>query len=193
MGIVVKFFEPAVPPKSLQKSKNKNENENTNDDGIIAWNGGIFDNGANGSLYMKLHYLQHKLLKNFDITLYTHLEFLGLPPQLYMMRWIRTLFSREFYLDQTIKLWDNLFLSKDILEFIDYIVVAMVHHVREFLLQKQDMSAIKILQNFPKSEINMVSLTDIARKIQNGIIKNNLSDSKYVYVCVKIPLFIHVL
>ena len=182
LDLVVKFFEPAMPPRENEMDNDNDDESKTTDDidKINYWNVGLFDSGLNSSLYLKLHYLQHKLLKNFDLILYTHFENIGLSPQLYMLRWIRVLFSREFYLDQTIKLWDNLFVSKNILEFIDYIVMAMIYNVRDKLLKKNDMSAIQILQNYPRNNINMISLSDAARKIQNGEIIHSLNETGYI-------------
>ncbi|ETO09598.1 RabGAP/TBC domain-containing protein, partial [Reticulomyxa filosa] len=160
------------------------------------FNQGLYDSGLNGSLYLKLHYIQHKLLKHFDLHIYSHFENLGLQPQLYLLRWIRVLFSREFHIDQTIKLWDELFSSHSLFEFIDYISIAMIYNMfsfnfekrgggkrkkyhkihyinksRDKLLEKKDMSAIAILQNYPKDVTDIQLLTKTARKIQQGVIK----------------------
>lgn len=184
LTLIVKFFEQAVPP---QKEDEDNE-EVKDDNGNITrhLNRGLFDSGSNCSLYLKLHYLQHKLLKHFDLNLYTHFEQLGLSPQLYMLRWIRVLFCREFYLDQIIQLWDELFVSDNLIEFIDYIAVAMIHIVRKELLEKKDMTIIAILQNYPKQNINIEVLAITARQIQKGQIQFDfVSDNKELYSQIK--------
>ena len=187
LGLIVKFFEQAVPPQKEDEDSDGDEVKDENGNVTRHYNRGLFDSGSNCSLYLKLHYLQHKLLKHFDLNLYTHFENLGLSPQLYMLRWIRVLFSREFFLDQIIQLWDELFVSENLIEFIDYIVMAMIHNVRKELLQKKDMTIIAILQNYPKEKIDIESLAMTARYIQNGQIKpfEFISDNKELYSEIK--------
>jgi len=103
-----------------------------------------------------------------------------------MLRWIRVLFAREFYLDQIIQLWDELFVSENLIEFIDYIVMAMIHNVRSELLMKKDMTIIAILQNYPKELTDIASLAMTARQIQKGDIKFDfVSENKEYYSQIK--------
>ena len=135
-------------------------------------NCGLFDCGRRAPLFVKLHYLQHKLLKHWDFVLYSHLCKIGLEPQLYMMRWIRVLFSREFYVDQVILLWDELFVgASSMYELIDCCVMSMLYKVRADLLSKRDITAIAILQNYPKDEVDIKQLAKTARDIKAGLIK----------------------
>ena len=91
LDLTVKFFERAVPP-SRNGDDSDGDGDDVVDDGMGPLNRGLFDSGSNCSLYLKLHYLHHKVLKHFDLVLYTHFESVGLSPQLYMLRWIRIYF-----------------------------------------------------------------------------------------------------
>ncbi|ETO20923.1 GTPase activator, partial [Reticulomyxa filosa] len=122
MKLIINFFDPAIPPRDVLENKLT----------TYHYNQGLYDSGLNASLYLKLHYIQHKLLKYFDLNIYAHFEKIGLQPQLYMLRWVRVLFCREFFVDQTIKLWDELFSSYSLIEFIEYICMAMIYNVYAF-------------------------------------------------------------
>jgi len=50
--------------------------------------------------------IQGELLQQVDGVLSTHLETLGIEPQMYGLRWIRLMFVREFPMSQLLSLWD---------------------------------------------------------------------------------------
>ncbi|VWU53113.1 GTPase-activating protein, putative, partial [Hepatocystis sp. ex Piliocolobus tephrosceles] len=60
-------------------------------------------------LLQKCTYVFHKLLKNSDKQLYNHLISLSIEPQIFLLRWIRLFFCREFQIDDTLILWDSIF------------------------------------------------------------------------------------
>ncbi|PFH36908.1 TBC domain-containing protein [Besnoitia besnoiti] len=51
----------------------------------------------------------HKLLRKTDSALYEHLVEMDVQPQLFLLRWLRLLFSREFHVQDTILIWDAVF------------------------------------------------------------------------------------
>lgn len=48
------------------------------------------------------------VVQRFDSQIYHYLQNHEIEPQLFLLRWIRLLFTREFHIDDTIKLWDYL-------------------------------------------------------------------------------------
>ncbi|SBT78213.1 GTPase-activating protein, putative [Plasmodium ovale] len=64
-------------------------------------------------LLQKCTYIFHKLLKNADKLLYNHLISLSIEPQIFLLRWIRLFYCREFQIDDTVILWDNFFAESD--------------------------------------------------------------------------------
>jgi len=107
----------------------------------------------------KCNYLQHCLLSHHDPVLYRHLESHEVAPQLYLLRWYRVLFAREFDIEDVIQIWDVIFsqfkhksnskqnqnpISHDSdlysssslsgFPFADYFCISMLCYVRESLL-----------------------------------------------------------
>lgn len=48
-------------------------------------------------------------LKTIDFELHFHLESVKLEPQWFLLRWLRMFFIREFHMDDSLKLWTNIF------------------------------------------------------------------------------------
>ena len=76
--------------------------------------------------------------------------------QLYLLRWLRLLFGREFHLEDASVVWDALFaygLGKDgeetLLTLVDDFAVAMLMYVREDILRMECHDAMKRLLKFP--------------------------------------------
>merc|ERR1712110_340000 len=84
-------------------------------------------------LYYKVQEIHFVLLRQYDPQLWAHLEEANVLPQLYLIRWLRLLFTREFTIEQSFIIWDELFKSKG-MELADYFCVAMLCYIRESLL-----------------------------------------------------------
>jgi TBC1 domain family protein 5 len=82
------------------------------------------------------------LLRRLDPALAQHLESLGIEPQIFCLRWIRMIFTREFGLDDAISIWDGLFASGRSLALIDYVCIAMLLRIRNQLLAGDHTSAL---------------------------------------------------
>lgn len=89
------------------------------------------------------------LLRHIDPALAQHLESLGIEPQIFCLRWIRMIFTREFALDDAVAIWDGLFASAGSLELIDYICIAMLLRIRNQLLAGDHSSALQSLLRYP--------------------------------------------
>jgi hypothetical protein len=64
-----------------------------------------------------------------DYELYRHLHLMRVEPQLFGLRWLRLLFSREFPIQDVLQLWDHIF--REGFELVEWIAVAMLHHIRQ--------------------------------------------------------------
>jgi hypothetical protein len=64
-----------------------------------------------------------------DYELYRHLHLMQVEPQLFGLRWLRLLFSREFPMEEVLVLWDHIF--SEGFELVEWIAVAMLHHIRQ--------------------------------------------------------------
>ncbi|TKY85843.1 hypothetical protein EX895_005384 [Sporisorium graminicola] len=90
-----------------------------------------------------------ELLRQIDPALAQHLESLSIEPQIFCLRWIRMIFTREFALDDAIAIWDGLFASASSLDLIDYICIAMLLRIRNQLLAGDHTFALHSLLRYP--------------------------------------------
>ncbi|EFC47553.1 rabGTPase-activating protein, partial [Naegleria gruberi] len=108
--------------------------------------------------------IQYLLLEKKDPELYRHLIKMAIEPQIYLLRWVRLLFGREFHIDDAIILWDAIFSdcggfraekvsSSDIdLSLVEHISVAMLHYIRKSLLASDSSYCLKRLMRYPPVE-----------------------------------------
>jgi TBC1 domain family member 5 len=96
--------------------------------------------GANPSV-MRVRQV-HTLLDKLDNTLYKHIQTLEIQPQLYALKWMRLLFSREFHLEDTLVIWDSLFCAGPDLPLLDYMAIAMLMFIRRDMLEMDDTMAL---------------------------------------------------
>ncbi|GAA5976633.1 hypothetical protein JCM10908_005576 [Rhodotorula pacifica] len=77
----------------------------------------------------------HSTLRTLDPDLHAAFTRLQIEPQIYAIRWLRLLFSREFPLSDTMQLWDGLFARDPSLQLANHICLAMLIRVRNLLLR----------------------------------------------------------
>ncbi|KAF1924568.1 RabGAP/TBC [Didymella exigua CBS 183.55] len=116
------FFSPA-DPKS-----------NSNETPMLARSSRIFDT----------------YLPKADPELHAHLTKLDIVPQIFLLRWIRLLFGREFDLDAVFDLWDALFAIDSSLELVDMISIAMLLRIRWELIAAETNEAFALLLRYPQ-------------------------------------------
>ena len=75
--------------------------------------------------------IHEELLRHVDPELAEHLTAIEVLPQIFLIRWIRLLFGREFPLDDVLSLWDVLFAEDPTLHLIDLICVSMLLRIRQ--------------------------------------------------------------
>jgi len=105
------------------------------------------------------------LLKRADPALFNHLKSLAVQPQLFGLRWVRVLFSREFSSADCLLLWDGIFASGPDLHLVPYVAVAMLMFVRQQLLGADYIGCLSRLQNFPQMD-DVRLLIDVARRLK---------------------------
>lgn len=97
-------------------------------------------------------------LKRCDPLLATHLFSLGIESQLYLLRWMRLLFLREFSLGATLELWDVMFSQHggpkedDRLEATDWVCIALLLRMRNRLLVEDQGEAFQALLHPAQAE-----------------------------------------
>lgn len=72
----------------------------------------------------------YELLPQIDPELATHLQKIDVIPQIFLMRWVRLLFGREFPFQDVLEIWDLLFSSGPDLELVDFVCISMILRLR---------------------------------------------------------------
>jgi TBC1 domain family protein 5 len=89
------------------------------------------------------------MLAKVDRELSTHLEKLDIMPQIFLMRWVRLLFGREFAFDDVLTMWDVVFANDTSLEIVDHICIAMLLRIRWELMDSDYNEALTLLLRYP--------------------------------------------
>ncbi|RHZ68124.1 GTPase-activating protein GYP6 [Aspergillus thermomutatus] len=97
-------------------------------------------------------HIHHNLLTTTDLELADHLQALEILPQIFLTRWMRLLFGREFPFQDVLSLWDLLFAEGLRSELIEFICVAMLLRIRWQLLGAEYSSALTTLLRYPSPQ-----------------------------------------
>lgn len=104
--------------------------------------------------------IHKELLGAVDPDMSTHLEVIGIVPQIFAIRWLRLLFGREFEFKDVLKLWDALFAESLSIDIIDMACVAILLRLRWQLIDADYTAAITTL-----TKLNLPKEGDSARAI----------------------------
>ncbi|KAF3155731.1 hypothetical protein TWF106_000723 [Orbilia oligospora] len=117
---------------------------------------------ASSPIVRKSEYIHEGLLGVVDPELAYHLDQLGVLPQIFLIRWVRLMFGREFTFDETLGLWDGIFVEDPTLQIVDYISVAMILRIRWKLLEADYSTALTLLLRYepPSSTPPLTLLKD---------------------------------
>jgi hypothetical protein len=126
----------------------------------------------------KCQRIQNEMLKVIDDDLFTALKRHEIEPQLYGLRWLRLLFSREFPMDDVLILWDGIFAEGNNLELVDWIALVMLIHIRDKIIGQEYSVCLTTLMKYPKlDDKKIVQFVENARRLKTNwvelISKNN--------------------
>ncbi|KAG7452579.1 RabGAP/TBC [Guyanagaster necrorhizus] len=93
--------------------------------------------------------IQANLLRTTDPQLWQRFQTTGIEPQIYGIRWLRLLFTREFALSDAMKLWDALFACDPSFDLAPWICVAMLIRIRNELLPSDYSTQLTVLLRYP--------------------------------------------
>eukprot|EP00501_MAST-03F_sp_TOSAG23-6_P001936 GSMAST32.ASY1.ANO1.2017.1 assembled CDS len=147
---IMKDLKPLFPTRDMSShssSTSKNSNSTTNYESFSPILG----------LCLRV---QHKWLKEIDEELFKRLLKLGIEPQLYVFvlffYQFRIYFFFQFHIEDVLSLWDKLFAMRSngssLDKSIELVSVAMLLHVRDFLLERDYAYALKRLMKYPPVE-----------------------------------------
>lgn len=109
--------------------------------------------------------IHEEFLSKADPELASHLTAIDILPQIFVIRWIRLLFGREFPFDSVLALWDMIFAEDPSLTLVDHICLAMLLRVRWQLLRADYSSALTLLLRYPEPK----SASDIPALVGDAV------------------------
>ncbi|KAL9094489.1 MAG: hypothetical protein Q9165_003339 [Trypethelium subeluteriae] len=89
-------------------------------------------------------------LPRVDPDLASHLHEISILPQVFLMRWVRLLFGREFPFDDMLQMWDVIFAEDPTLEIVDLVCVVMLLRIRWQLIEADYSTALTLLLRYPE-------------------------------------------
>ncbi|KAK6210416.1 WD repeat domain-containing protein [Colletotrichum tabaci] len=110
------------------------------------------DRVESSAIVEKSKYIHEVCLAKVDPELANHLKDIEILPQIFLIRWIRLLFGREFPFDEMLVLWDTIFSVDPSLSLIDLICVAMLLRIRWSLLEADYSVCLQLLLKYPAPE-----------------------------------------
>ncbi|KAK5693845.1 hypothetical protein LTR17_024971 [Elasticomyces elasticus] len=105
--------------------------------------------GGENPIVMRSKRIFEDMLVQLDPELAAHLQKIEILPQIFMLRWIRLLFGREFPFEDVLGMWDVIFAEDPTLEIVDHISLAMILRIRWELLASDYNSALTLLLRYP--------------------------------------------
>ncbi|KAI3175595.1 hypothetical protein DTO039G3_2753 [Penicillium roqueforti] len=100
----------------------------------------------------RCHYLHKEALAIIDHELAEHLEAVDILPQIFLTRWMRLLFGREFPFDDVLMMWDLLFAHGLRSDLVDFTCIAMLLRIRWQLLTADYTTALTLLLRYPSPQ-----------------------------------------
>lgn len=97
--------------------------------------------------------MQNTLVRSVDPLLWNKIQSAGIEPQIYGIRWLRMLFTREFPLSDAMRLWDGLFAYDPTMELAPWICVAMLIRIRNELIPADYSGQLTALLRYPSPPI----------------------------------------
>lgn len=131
--------------------------------------------------YFRVHQilLEHNLPK-----LHKHFEEQKVKPDLYLIEWIFTLFSKSLPLDVMSRVWDVFFRDQE--EFLFRTALGILSMYKETLLEMDFIHIVQFLTKLPET-INSTQLFKAIEKINTNIDEDYFTFEKLMYQVVTAP------
>ncbi|CAG8312867.1 unnamed protein product [Penicillium salamii] len=100
----------------------------------------------------RCQYLHKEALSVVDHELAEHLEAIDILPQIFLTRWMRLLFGREFPFEDVLTTWDLLFAHGLRSDLVDFTCIAMLLRIRWQLLEADYTTALTLLLRYPSPQ-----------------------------------------
>ena len=156
---IVKGNEKLVDYKKYELFHNQLEQDSTDD--------------MQNPLSIRCTLIIKEKLKSIDPDLYQHFKKIGLNCGIFLQRWLKCMFDREFELKDIFIIWDAIFATPDAqngygLVFLDYIAISMILRIRKTLLDSDQNECFTTLFKYPTIE-NMAELVIFSNNLQIAV------------------------
>ncbi|PCH38432.1 RabGAP/TBC [Wolfiporia cocos MD-104 SS10] len=98
--------------------------------------------------------IQSTYLKMVDPELWKSMQSAGIEPQIYGIRWLRLLFTREFDMHDSMLVWDGLFACDPTFDLAQWICVAMLLRIRNKLIPSDYSEQLTFLLRYPSNPLS---------------------------------------
>ena len=139
-------------------------------------------------------HVQGEKLEVADPQLHAHLLAEQVPPHIYMMKWLRLMYCREFDTSDVLQLWDTIFLSSEdasepnILEWLELLAIVMIVNIREHLLSGDTMECLRLLLNYPVQPGIPTLLHYSRHQLENPTRALDVSQRDHNTTCLGLPV-----
>ena len=104
---------------------------------------------AENPMILRSKKIFEELLPLVDEKLAQHLSRIDIVPQVFLIRWVRLLFGREFSFDDMLTVWDIIFAEDPSLELVNHICLVMLLRMRWKLIEADYNAALTLLLQYP--------------------------------------------
>jgi len=127
-------------------------------------------------VYRRCSLLVKEKLKSLDNDLYSHFKRIDLNCGVFLQRWLRCIFCREFKLDDAYLIWDIVFHNDYVNErterysfiFMEYICIAMIFKIRDTLKDADQNECFSTLFKYPEVS-DIMELIKLSQKVETAI------------------------
>ena len=133
-------------------------------------------------LNLRCNMIIKEKLKKLDYELYNHFNKIGLDCTVFLQRWLKCVFNREFELKDVLIIWDAVIAFPEIqkgynLSKIDLIALSMILRIRNILLLCDQNQCFMMLLQYPRIEsiLELIIFSDKLKEAIEDIIKGRRS------------------
>ena len=127
-------------------------------------------------VYRRCSLLIKEKLKSLDNDLYSHFKRIDLNCGVFLQRWLRCIFCREFKLEDVYIIWDIIFYNDYINEntekysfiFMEYICIAMIFKIRDTLKDADQNECLSTLFKYPEIK-DIMEIIKLSQKVETAI------------------------
>lgn len=130
----------------------------------------------------QMNRIQDQILSRCDPPAARHLSALGIEPEMFLLRWVRVLMSREFEMVHVWQIWDAIFsITPTDFSFINLLCVAAIREFRDQILELDDATSVLMCLRDLSDKLEADQLVENAYQLHEALllaasIEANLSD-----------------